>query len=383
MTVQTRSSPQLKLHVTPPSSFTTHPLTPPPTDEKSPTVLRIIRDIRRRKAEVGAGAGIGKTKLPAPVPWTAYSLDAEAYTELLRRFECDENLAAFVDHELRFDYFPSTRRLILRMPTAVHEYFIHFVVQEIRTQLGAFTGSSGAFAKDVKFGGSTRISFDDSEYGCHDPDGQFKHENAQYPGVVIEVSYSQKKRDLPHLADEYILGSDANIQCVIGLDIEYGGKGKAKMATWSVWEPVVEEGDNGRKELVAKQTVHNTVFRTPTGTPPSPSNQTLEIPLRAFAPSSCYSTDPPQGSIIIPAAKLYTFLANAEKTGLMLVEKKGLVVPAKMKTWGAKRRREITPEEELLARDEKRFKTEEDSLVEKEEADDASWGKGSAASDVS
>jgi hypothetical protein len=149
------------------------------------------------------------------------------------------------------------------MPSAVHEHFISSVVEEIKTQLKTFTGPSGDFAYEIKFGGSSRIKFDDPDYGVHDPDGQFQHVDAQFPGVVIEVSYSQKKRDLPHLADDYILGSDTNIQVVVGLDIEYGA-GKEKMATWSVWEPeTVRDDDEGEDVLIAKMTVDNEVFSHP------------------------------------------------------------------------------------------------------------------------
>lgn len=96
MTVQTRST--IHAHVTPPGSFTACPLTPPPTDEKSPsTVLRILEDIKNRTAKTGGGVD-GSRVL---VPWTAYSLDAEGYQELLQRIQRDEKLAGFAEQELR------------------------------------------------------------------------------------------------------------------------------------------------------------------------------------------------------------------------------------------------------------------------------------------
>lgn len=66
----------------------------------------------------------------------------------------------------------------------------------------------------------------------------------------------------------------------------------------------------------------------------------------------------------------------------MMVQKTGLVKPAETKTWGKKRRREITPTEELLERDEKRWKREEDRVGERGIEDDASF-KGSVGSDGS
>ena len=36
--------------------------------------------------------------------------------------------------------------------------------------------------------------------------------------MIIEVSYSQKEKYLPQLADNYILGPDAHIKVVVGID---------------------------------------------------------------------------------------------------------------------------------------------------------------------
>jgi hypothetical protein len=68
----------------------------------------------------------------------------------------------------------------------------------------------------------------------HEPDASFWHDDAQYPGVIIEVAYSQKWKRLGRLAEEYLLDSDASVQVVVGLDIEYSKKGSRK-ATLSVW----------------------------------------------------------------------------------------------------------------------------------------------------
>jgi len=65
----------------------------------------------------------------------------------------------------------------------------------------------------------------------HEPNASFWHGDAQYPGVIVEVAYLQKMLD--RLAEDYLLDSDASVQVVVGLDIEYGKKGSRK-ATWSV-----------------------------------------------------------------------------------------------------------------------------------------------------
>ena len=68
------------------------------------------------------------------------------------------------------------------------------------------------------------------------PDASFGHLSEKYPGVVIEVSSSEKRKNLSRLASEYILGSRAAVRVVVGLDIESKGN---KKATISVWKPQV------------------------------------------------------------------------------------------------------------------------------------------------
>ena len=154
----------------------------------------------------------------------------------------------------RYDYFPSAEQFVLRMPTHFHDVFLFRVVGEISHQLRSIArgeSSSAIFAQDVEHCGSASIRFADADYGKHDPDAQFQHLRAQYPGVVIEVSYSQKRRDLARLADDYILGSDGNIRVVVGFKIEYRGK----KATLSIWRPQVQISDAGTEVLGAEPTV--------------------------------------------------------------------------------------------------------------------------------
>ena len=88
----------------------------------------------------------------------------------------------------------------------------------------------------------------------HVPDASFWHEDAEYPGVIIEVAYSQKRKKLGRLAEDYLLDSDASVQVVIGLDIEYGNKGSRK-ATLSVWRTHVAHTANGDELRVVQEIV--------------------------------------------------------------------------------------------------------------------------------
>jgi hypothetical protein len=146
------------------------------------------------------------------------------------------------------------------MPTGVHELFIDGVEDAIRIQLKAIRdGTDGAalFARKVRAARSTEIYFplEDAPPNVknkHEPDASFWHDDAQYPGVIIEVAYSQKKKRLSRLAEDYLLDSDASIQVVVGLDIEYGNKG-SRMATLSVWRTQVFHTSDGDKLRVVQE----------------------------------------------------------------------------------------------------------------------------------
>jgi hypothetical protein len=142
----------------------------------------------------------------------------------------------------RYDYDAEKHWLVVRMPTAVHEVFIARVEDAVFSQLKLLregSDNAAAFAQKVNPARSTEIYFpvDNASPGKeskHEPDASFWHDKAHYPGVVLEVAYSQKKKRLCRLAEDYLLDSDANVRAVVGLDIEYGKKGSRK-ATLSVW----------------------------------------------------------------------------------------------------------------------------------------------------
>ena len=110
------------------------------------------------------------------------------------------------------------------MPTKLHEWVISSVVKELQCQLRELGGGqnpSSAFARAVDLRGSPTLTFPDPGYGRHDPNALFRHLDEPYPRVVIEVSYTQKRKDLAAIAKNYIIGSNGDIGVVIGLDVKY------------------------------------------------------------------------------------------------------------------------------------------------------------------
>jgi hypothetical protein len=261
------------------------------------------------------------------------------------------------------------------MPTILHEKFIANIVEEIQVQLKSIEGASSEFAKEISSSGSASIKFADQEYGTHDPDAQFQHSKAQYPGVVIEVSYSQKRKDLERLADDYILGSDSDIRVVVGLDIEYKTD---KEATLSIWRPNIVTNEAGEKELVAQQTIRNQVFRDSNGNPNPFRTGGLQLRLRDFTTEALAEPDGRlRDPIVISANTLCSFLEHAEDKASAVGQQTGVVTSAK--PWVRKRRRETTPPEELKYKDEKRFRADESRAVDQAMKDDSSYKTGSTS----
>ncbi|KAG9229033.1 hypothetical protein BJ875DRAFT_388192, partial [Amylocarpus encephaloides] len=122
----------------------------------------------------------------------------------------------------RFDYNPISMLLSARMPNPVHDFFTAFVA-EISRQLEVIShhgDSSAEFASQVANGGCARIFLKEANL-----DGD------EYPGVVLEISYSQDGKDLKTLAWDYIQFSNGDVKVVVGIDIKHSN---TKEATLSV-----------------------------------------------------------------------------------------------------------------------------------------------------
>jgi len=173
----------------------------------------------------------------------------------------------------------------------------------------------------------------------HEPNAMFTHVGARWPGVVIEVSYSQKRKDLRDLADDYILESNGGIGLVIGLDIEYRGSRKATVSTWRLKQTIDEQGE---EQYRASPVIENQIFRDEDGKPNTALGSGLRIELKDFVWGDL--SGEAQGFLEIDSATLCKMLEQAEEIYGMWKRQEGSGPPEIQAS--RKRRRERTPIEE-------------------------------------
>jgi hypothetical protein len=142
------------------------------------------------------------------------------------------------------------------MPTVVHELLGECLKRDILKQIQMIADSndsSADLAKGIDSEGSAFILLEDGGTRC--PDVRFRHVNALYPGVIIEISNSQQQKSLAYLADQYIVETSGSVKVVIGIKLDYGRTLKAEL---SVWRPqyVME---NGQEFLISKHEIASEV----------------------------------------------------------------------------------------------------------------------------
>ncbi|KAF7908557.1 uncharacterized protein EAF01_004312 [Botrytis porri] len=227
-------------------------------------------------------------------------------------------------------------------------------------QILAESGSPSAiFAGNMENSTSADVVSKDAEYGSYQPDASFQHFDAQYPGVILELSYSQKKKDLSRLADAYILGSDAYI-CV---------------------RPHVGVDAIGEKELSIMQTVTDQLFRDEEGRLVLNSQASIQLQLQDFATGAFAEklTDLTQ-SIHILAETFFSFFQRAETKARRMKLGEGLVRSST--PWVKKRRRDSTPPEQLDSDRESRFNKQEQKTAKKAMMDNISYKTSSSEAEL-
>ena len=63
--------------------------------------------------------------------------------------------------------------------------------------------------------------YPDTAASSHSLDPSFCHRQVAFPGVVVEVAHSPKRKDFKRLAHDYIFGSKGNIRMVVAFTLDY------------------------------------------------------------------------------------------------------------------------------------------------------------------
>jgi hypothetical protein len=278
------------------------------------------------------------------------------------------------------------------MPTPVHEAFSRLLAEHLRHELDSISRNNEkarSFASNIRSVGSSRILLregidtTDSAWPRRQPDEQFQHKDATYPGVVIEVSYSQDGKALRRLAQEYILYSNGDIKLVLGIDIN-----ETAECTVSTWRPrYIQAADEDIDELVVFQELASRVsqpssdqfhtylfgfkaFRSVDGDPVNEDDR-VEIPLSDFATDEIFCGDK-AANVSIPFTSLAHFLKQAEEVHAAREPREGQrSIRSSRKT--RKRPLSSSSAEELMSEDEAKFLAREEQASSRSAAVDADF----------
>lgn len=131
------------------------------------------------------------------------------------------------------------------MPSPLHHHFIAKILTDIQIQLRVIALTASAIAADIakhiklEFSSNVRFTGNPNQSSSHHlaqrPDAAFRYRADEYPRVVLEISSSQRRKDLAQIAKDYIFGSEGNIGAVIGLEIRHNDTNESR---WLIWRPM-------------------------------------------------------------------------------------------------------------------------------------------------
>ncbi|OAG41343.1 hypothetical protein AYO21_04506 [Fonsecaea monophora] len=213
-----------------------------------------------------------------PYSWVRFKLTPATYRQLVEFFSDNKSFDT-----LRKFYSFFEQEFAMGLETRLHAVFSQMIAIEILNQLRASQHpfihefvknieSTASAANTLSFHGYAEMATEKDPKGdakkeleCNKgPDSSLHHESARFPGIVIEVAHSQRKEDLPILAEEYIVGSKGSIRCVIGFKFPYP---TGKQATVSVWRSKFTPSGTGKVKLAVEQIVKEEVFCDKNGVP--------------------------------------------------------------------------------------------------------------------
>ncbi|TKA65602.1 hypothetical protein B0A49_12935, partial [Cryomyces minteri] len=370
-TASTPRDSDIELPISPPLSSST---TTAASKSVPKSVSRILQHFRRRKDGVWVEEDC--------LVWNKQRLLREDYTALLDQLDEDEDLKGYIEDKIRYDYDWEEQYITIRMPTTLHEEFVTGVVKRIEAGLAALSASHPQLREldkvsrrgnpDIFFDHNSDSEADPNKRSHNSPDAAFRHKQASWPSVILEVSYSQKRKDLSKLAYRYIRNSEASIKSVVGLDIEYTSprrRTKTKEATVSIWRPGLVE-EEGKTFQDAVQVVQNDVFRSAGG---EPLGGSLVLNIADFLPSQLLrdlTTADQDRTIRLSFADLTADLNEAEEAHRICHDRTGYQESPPTVLW---RKRKATPDEELSDGRETKYQALEEAEQRNASQDDSDF----------
>jgi hypothetical protein len=227
------------------------------------------------------------------------------------------------------------------MPSLVHEIFTARLADGISSAISALAerlgGKAGDALRGISSGGSPTLklkgpavlsssSQDGAEGGLvhtwRSSERTFFHEEGlEWPGLVLEVSFRQKGRELERIAEGYVVDSLGGIRCVVGVQLPCIRDlrkrtcimGIDMTASVSVWRPMVEEDENGEETVSCVCEVDSVPFMSKNG---ARVEGQLELGVKDLLSSdvlSALDAGVQDEKISIPFSDLWTFYRDAQR----------------------------------------------------------------------
>ncbi|KAI1473576.1 hypothetical protein F4774DRAFT_404072 [Daldinia eschscholtzii] len=226
----------------------------------------------------------------------------------------DDKLKEYFEHDLCYDYpYRSEQKdhIVFRMNSELHEHVSRKIHRRLANWIDELkrgnTNPDGILSKQYYETGAARIRLKQATHGkC--PDESIRFEGCKYPGLLIEISWSQKVKELPKRAREFITRTAGAVRTVISIDVNdtYEKRrkkltGEAKLSVWRAsWT-----SDN---KLTVEMSVDNEVFQDEQGRL-NPSAAGLHLSLEDFiCRKAANGLDSSNPHLVIEAKELYQWV---------------------------------------------------------------------------
>ncbi|EXJ83983.1 hypothetical protein A1O3_04650 [Capronia epimyces CBS 606.96] len=287
--------------------------TPPPGDVGAPPESDEISDIMREVENLRAGRGD-----VTPQPHLTFPLSPNNLKVLEEKFRDDW----FWNEKLHWEYSGLTAEFVIKMLSQPQQVVVSSVGFNIESQFEVFRSASddkvAKFGQDFYGIGSSHVK------PCYEgllskrcPDLSWAHwGHSFYPGLVIEVGYSQTRKSMENRVFDYFYGSKGKIKIVISIDLKPSKK--SKKASIEMWKSSVRR--QGTKLEIDYKLHATSDFRNDDGSPNLDSG--VRFTLQEIAPDAPGAEGVGNCFMEITGNKLYEALCRGEKS--LAAEERGL-----------------------------------------------------------